>query len=75
MENTKGKVQGIWKKYWDVNAGLSHPSKSIKRIAKVFYYFYLVAGIVGAAACLISFCSAALRVSHHFFDASTTQGV
>lgn len=55
MENTKGKIQGIWKKYWDVNAGLSHPSKSIKRIAKVFYYFYLVAGIVGAVACLFSF--------------------
>ena len=52
MENVKGKAQGIWKKYWDVNAGLSHPSKSIKRIAKVFYYFYLVAGIVGAAAAL-----------------------
>ena len=55
MENTKGKIQGIWKKYWDVKAGLSHPSKSIKRIAKVFYYFYLVMGIVGAVACLISF--------------------
>ena len=55
MESTKEKVTGLWKKYWDVNAGLSHPSKGLKRIAKLFYYIYLVLGIVGAAACLISF--------------------
>lgn len=58
MENqvpVKDKAKNLWKKYWDVESGLSHPAKSIKRIAKIFYYFYLVLGLVGAVGCLISF--------------------
>lgn len=44
----------ILKKYFETEAGQTRPSKSIKTIARIFYWFYLIMGVVALVGCLLA---------------------
>lgn len=44
----------ILKKYFETEAGQTRPSKSIKTMARVFYWFYLIVGVVAFVGCLLA---------------------
>lgn len=37
----------LLKKYFETDAGLTHPSQSIKKISKAIYWIYLILGVLG----------------------------
>lgn len=44
----------ILDKYFETEAGQTRPSKSIKTMARVFYWFYLIVGVVAFVGCLLA---------------------
>lgn len=44
----------ILKKYFETEAGQTCPSKSIKTIARIFYWFYLIVGVIALVGCLLA---------------------
>lgn len=45
----------ILKKYFETEAGLTRPSKSIRTLARISYWFYLILGVIAMFGCLIGF--------------------
>lgn len=44
----------ILKMYFETEAGQTHPSKSIKRLAQIIYWIYLIGGLVALVGCLLA---------------------